>query len=151
MESPLQDFQLHCSNGRENRSLKIADRAELRVTQDVETCMRVNMKLAGGTKSVFAQIDENEFLKQADTYEDFDYSTLNKVYKLMYEMFLSHPIPVYRAKEIMSWSKGKQYEEIMAGRYPTEDTGLNLRTCPHCNSKISPSFFCPDCGKNAII
>jgi len=129
-----------------------ADRAELLVTQDPEVCMRVNMKLAGGTKSVFAQINEQEFLKQADTYEELDYSTLNKVYKLMQELFLTHPIPVFRAKEIMAWSKSKQYEEIMAGRYPTEEPGLNLRTCPHCSSKISPSFFfCPDCGKNARI
>jgi Zn-dependent protease with chaperone function len=129
-----------------------ADRAELLVAQDPEIAMRVHMKLAGGTKTVFAQIDEQEFLKQADTYEDLDYSTLNKVYKLMNELWLTHPIPVFRAKEIMTWSKSKQYQEILAGRYPTEDPGLDLRTCPHCQAKISPSFFfCPDCGKNARI
>jgi len=129
-----------------------ADRAELLVSQDVEIPMRVHMKLAGGTKTVYAQIDEQEFLKQADMYEDLDYSTLNKVYKLMNELWLTHPIPVFRAKEIMAWSKTKQYQEILAGRYPTEDVTLTLRTCPHCQAKISPSFFfCPDCGKNARV
>jgi len=129
-----------------------ADRAELLVVQDVEICLRLHMKLAGGSRSVYSQIDHQEFLRQADTYEDLDYSTLNKVYKFMQELWLTHPVPVFRAKEIKSWSESKQYREIMAGRYPTEDPGLGLRDCPHCGSKISPSFFfCPDCGKNARI
>jgi Zn-dependent protease with chaperone function len=129
-----------------------ADRAELLVVQDVQIPMRVHMKLSGGTKTVYAQMDEQEFLRQADAYEDLDYSTLNKVYKLMQELWMSHPVPVYRAKEILTWSKSKQYQEILAGRYPTEDPGLGLRDCPHCGAKISPSFFfCPECGKNARI
>jgi Zn-dependent protease with chaperone function len=129
-----------------------ADRAELMVVQDVEVCLRLNMKLAGGTRSVYAQINHDEFLKQAEHYEDLDYSTLNKLYKLMNELWLSHPLPVFRAKEIKIWSESKQFKEIMAGRYPTEDPGDGLRQCPHCGSKISPSFFfCPDCGKNSRI
>lgn len=129
-----------------------ADRCELLVTQDVECCMRVDMKLAGGSKSVYDQIDEHEFLRQAETYEDLDHSTLNKIYKFLQELWMTHPLPVYRAKEIKLWSESKQYKEIMAGRYPTEDAQTGLRTCPHCGSKISPSFFfCPDCGKNARV
>jgi len=129
-----------------------ADRAELLVTQDVETCIRINMKLAGGSRAVYAQTDHDEFLRQADHYEDIDYTTLNKVYKLLNELWLTHPVPVYRAKEIKIWSETKQYKEILAGRYPTEEPGDGLRRCPHCDSKISPSFFfCPDCGKNARI
>lgn len=129
-----------------------ADRAELLVVQDVEVCLRLHMKLAGGSRSIYSQIDHQEFLKQADTYEDLDYSTINKVYKFMQELWLTHPVPVFRAKEIKAWSESKQYKEIMSGRYPTEDPELSLRTCPHCGAKISPSFFfCPDCGKNARI
>jgi Zn-dependent protease with chaperone function len=129
-----------------------ADRAELLVTQDIETSLRINMKLAGGTRTVYAQINHDEFLKQASTYEELDHSTLNKVYKFLNELWLSHPLPVYRAKEVKAWSESKQYAEILAGRYPTEEPGVTLRTCPHCGSKISPSFFfCPDCGKNARV
>lgn len=129
-----------------------ADRAELLVVQDLETCLRLHMKLAGGSKTVYDQINHEEFLRQADAYEDLDYSTLNKVYKLMQEVFMSHPVPVYRAKEVKSWSESKQFKEIMAGRYPTSDKEIGLRSCPHCGSKISSSFFfCPDCGKNARI
>lgn len=129
-----------------------ADRAELLVVQNIDTCLRLHMKLAGGSKAVFAQIDHKEFLKQADTYEELDYSTLNKVYKFMQELWLSHPVPVFRAKELASWAESKQYKEIMDGRYPTEEPGFSLRDCPHCGAKVSPSFFfCPDCGKNARI
>lgn len=129
-----------------------ADRAELMVVQDIEPCLRLHMKLAGGSRSVYEQIDHKEFLRQADTYEELDYSTLNKVYKFLQELWLTHPVPVFRAKELMNWSGSKQYKEILAGRYPTEEPGLGLRDCPHCNAKISPSFFfCPDCGKNARI
>ncbi len=129
-----------------------ADRAELLVVQDLDTCLRLHMKLASGSKSVYDQIDHHEFLRQADTYEELEYSTLNKLYKFIQELWLSHPVPVARAKEVKAWSESKQYKEILAGRYPTGDVGIDLRMCPHCGSKISPSFFfCPDCGKNARI
>lgn len=127
-----------------------ADRAELLVVQDPDVCLRLHMKLAGGSKAVFSQTDPQEFLRQADTYEELDYSTLNKVYKLLHELSQSHPLPVYRAKELQNWAKSKQYQEILAGRYPTSEPTTGLRACPHCGSKISPSFFfCPDCGKSA--
>ena len=129
-----------------------ADRAELLVVQDIEASVRLHMKLSCGSKSVYNQIDHTEFLKQANAYEDLDYSTLNKIYKVFHEMFLTHPVPVARAKESVAWSESKQYKEILAGRYPTEDNTTALRSCPHCGAKISPSFFfCPDCGKNSRI
>lgn len=131
-----------------------ADRAELLVVQDPDVCMRLHMKLAGGSKTVYEQTDVKEFLRQGGSYEDFDYSTLNKFYKLMYEVRLSHPLPIYRAKELKAWSEGGQYKEILAGRYPTEDKNPQhgLRDCQHCGAKISPSFFfCPDCGKSARV
>lgn len=129
-----------------------ADRAELLVTQNLETCIRTHMKLAGGSWSIYEQMDPDEFLRQADNYEDLDYSTLNKLYKLFQELWLTHPLPVYRAKEIKVWSEGKAYKEIMEGRYPTRDEDIGLRECPHCGTKLSPSFFfCPDCGKSARV
>jgi Zn-dependent protease with chaperone function len=131
-----------------------ADRAELLVLQNVDPCINLHMKLAGGSRTVYEQTDANEFLRQGGSYEDFDYSTLNKFYKLLYEMRLSHPLPIYRAKEIKAWSEGGQYKEILAGRYPTEDRpdSHGIRECQHCGAKISPSFFfCPDCGKSARV
>ena len=136
----------------QRKSELTADRAELLVMQDIDVCLRLHMKLAGGSRSIYAQTNHQEFLQQADTYEELDYSTLNKVYKFIQELWLSHPVPVFRAKEINAWSKSRQYKEILEGRYPTEDICSVLRACPHCEAKISPSFFfCPDCGKNTRV
>ena len=97
--------------------------------------------------SVYEQMDEQEFLKQANSYEDMDYSAINKFYKILWELQHTHPLPVYRAREIKNWSEGKQYQEILEGRYPTTDQEVGLRECPHCETPVSPSFFfCPDCG-----
>lgn len=129
-----------------------ADRAELLVTQNLDASLRINMKLAGGTREVYTQMDQNEFLRQADAYEELDHSTLNKVFKFLREIWLTHPVPVYRAKEVKTWSESRQYSEILAGRYPTTENESKLRPCPHCGANISPSFFfCPDCGKNARV
>jgi len=129
-----------------------ADRAELLVVQDLDVCLRLHMKLAGGSRTIFAQTNHQEFLQQADVYEDLDYSNLNKAYKVIQELWLTHPVPVFRAKEISAWAKTRQYNEIMAGRYQTEDICFLLKFCPHCETKISPSFFfCPDCGKNTRV
>ncbi|HZT35248.1 MAG TPA: hypothetical protein VFA15_04970, partial [Nitrososphaera sp.] len=126
--------------------------AELLVAQELSTSLKLHMKLSCGSWSIYEQMDEQEFLRQADCYEDFDYSTLNKVYKLMNEIFLTHPLPVYRAKEAKAWYESKAYSEILSGRYPTTDEDIGLRECPHCGCKISPSFFfCPDCGKSARV
>ena len=124
-----------------------ADRAELLVAQDIDTCIRLHMKLSGGSWSIYEQMDSTEFLKQANSYEDLDYSTINKFYKILWELWHTHPLPVYRAREIKNWSEGKQYKEILEGRYPTTDQEIGLRECPHCETPVSPSFFfCPDCG-----
>lgn len=124
-----------------------ADRAELLVAQDIDTCTKLHMKLSGGSWSIYEQMDHEEFLKQANSYEDLDYSTINKFYKILWELWHTHPLPVYRAREIKNWSEGKQYQEILAGRYPTTDQDIGLRECPHCETPVSPSFFfCPECG-----
>lgn len=129
-----------------------ADRAEALVAQDLDTCIRLHMKLSCGSWSIYHDMDPKEFLKQADNYEEFDYSTLNKVYKLMQELFRTHPLPVYRSKETKAWMESRQFKEIMEGRYPTKDEEIGLRDCPHCGCKVSPSFFfCPDCGKSARV
>jgi Zn-dependent protease with chaperone function len=127
-----------------------ADRAELLVVQNINVCISTHMKMASGSKEVYNQLDVEEFLKQGSKYEDLDYDMLNKFYKFFFELWLSHPLPIYRAKELKDWGESKQYEEILNGRYPTRDEGLGLRECPHCGARVSPTFFfCPDCGKNA--
>jgi Zn-dependent protease with chaperone function len=80
-----------------------ADRAGLLAVQDLPTCMRAFMKLAGGAGRLYAEMDEKEFMRQIHAYEDADQSTLNKAYKVLLTAWRSHPFPIMRAKELDAW------------------------------------------------
>lgn len=80
-----------------------ADRAGLLAVQDLDTCMRAFMKLAGGAGRLFAEMDPKEFQRQIRAYEDADRSTLNKAYKVLLTAWRSHPFPILRAKELDAW------------------------------------------------
>ncbi len=80
-----------------------ADRAGLLCVQDREVPIRTLMKLAGGSTTMFAQMDQAEFMRQIRAYEDADESTLNKMYKVLLTAFRTHPFPIMRAKHIDAW------------------------------------------------
>ncbi|MEO6951264.1 MAG: M48 family metallopeptidase [Polyangia bacterium] len=79
------------------------DRAGLLCVQDLQPCLRTMMKLAGGTKSLVAEMDEQEFLRQIRAYEDTDRSSLNKAYKILLTAWRTHPFPILRAKALDQW------------------------------------------------
>lgn len=80
-----------------------ADRAGLLAVQDLDTCMRAFMKLAGGGGRMLAEMDNREFLRQIRAYEDTDISSLNRAYKVLLTAWRSHPFPILRAKALDSW------------------------------------------------
>jgi Zn-dependent protease with chaperone function len=83
-----------------------ADRAALLCVQDMNPCVRTFMKLAGGASRLYAEMDQEEFLRQIRAYEDSDRSTLNKAYKILLTLFRTHPFPILRAKELDLWHRG---------------------------------------------
>jgi Zn-dependent protease with chaperone function len=147
-----------------------ADRSSLLVVQDPQVMLSLMMKLAGGTLFQRNQMDAQEFLKQADLYEDVDVNLIDRVYKVMLVTAVSHPLTIVRAREIMRWSEHHDYLDILDGRYPrmapnrnsrnnahsstsqdgtastgsTEGTGL-VR-CPHCGREQMNQRFCSLCG-----
>ena len=80
-----------------------ADRAALLGVQDLDTCMRALMKLAGGGGRMLAEMDSKEFVRQIRSYEDADTSTLNRAYKVLLTAWRSHPFPILRAKALDAW------------------------------------------------
>lgn len=80
-----------------------ADRAGLLAVQDLDTCMRAFMKLAGGGSRMLTEMDNREFLRQIRAYEDSDLSTLNRAYKVLLTAWRSHPFPILRAKALDGW------------------------------------------------
>jgi Zn-dependent protease with chaperone function len=80
-----------------------SDRAGLLCVQDLDPCIRTFMKLAGGARQLYAEMDKDEFMRQIREYESADLSNLNKAYKLMITAYRTHPFPILRAKELDLW------------------------------------------------
>src|SRR5688572_22600148 len=80
-----------------------SDRAGLLCVQDLDPCIRTFMKLAGGARQLYAEMDKDEFMRQIREYESADLSNLNKAYKLMITAYRTHPFPTLRAKELDLW------------------------------------------------
>ena len=96
-----------------------ADRAGLLTVRKMEVAIRALMKLAGGSRSIYEQMDYQEFIRQAEEFQmDQEDSTLNKVYVLLQVMYQSHPFPVWRTSELLEWVKYGDYLPILAGHYP---------------------------------
>lgn len=132
-----------------------ADRAAVLVTQNPEAVFSTLFKITGGTPKIFNQMDREEYLKQAEEYERPDASRLEKFYKNALEAGMTHPIPVYRAREVLRYGESDQYKAIIAGRYPRRDKNGLLTAaaetapvvCPNCGQLADTSFsFCTHCG-----
>jgi Zn-dependent protease with chaperone function len=95
-----------------------ADRAAALVAQDSQVMLSLMMKLAGGTLFQRDQMDANEFLKQADLYEQVDANLLDRMYKLLIVTPVNHPLIIVRARESVNWSESAEFENILAGNYP---------------------------------
>jgi Zn-dependent protease with chaperone function len=125
-----------------------ADRAGLLVAQDTDVAVRTLLKLAGGPEHPGDSLSVEEFLKQAEDYEDMDESLLNVFYKLELTLEQTHPFPALRARELQRWAQSEQYQLIMRGEYPRTTPGAGERRCPRCAFIVlNPHFrFCPECG-----
>ena len=91
------------------------DRAALLATQDLDACLRVHMKTAGGAH--LDQIDIDAFLEQAGDYERAG-DLRDGVLKLLNTETTSHPWSVVRAAEIQRWSVSEEYAGILGGSFP---------------------------------
>jgi Zn-dependent protease with chaperone function len=102
------------------RSELSADRAALLVMQQPTPCISMLAKLAGGTVRLAAQLDSEEFLRQAQTYaEEGDQGNRNRFYHFVAGMYQgTHPFAVERVKYLNDWIKGPEYFQILAGNYP---------------------------------
>jgi Zn-dependent protease with chaperone function len=92
-----------------------SDRAGLLCVQDLDPCVSVFMKLAGGGGRLWAEMDRHEFLHQIDRYEEEDRSTLAKAYKTWLTVWRTHPFPILRAKELRDWFE-TGYDELITPR-----------------------------------
>src|SRR2546421_10094170 len=149
-----------------------ADRSSLLVIQNPQVLLSLMMKFAGGTLFERNQMDAQEFLKQADLYEEVDANVLDRIYKMLLVAPVSHPLTIVRARESINWSESREYKDILDGRYtrtsgsnsgntprradgnkrsastpgPSTSTNSSLIKCPHCEREQTNHRFCSLCG-----
>jgi Zn-dependent protease with chaperone function len=99
-----------------------ADRAAMLVTDDLKPILQTMMKLAGGSHQYLHECSLDEFIRQADNYQELDRDSLNQLYKfLIYNggngAFLTHPFPVERLHYLQDWANSRDYQQIRQGKY----------------------------------
>jgi Zn-dependent protease with chaperone function len=91
------------------------DRAGLLCCQDMDTAIRVEMKLAGGSR--LDKLDSEAFLAQAREYERTG-DMRDGMLKLMNLELQTHPFSVLRAAALTKWVDAGGYGKVMSGDYP---------------------------------
>ncbi|MBI3651675.1 MAG: M48 family metallopeptidase [Acidobacteria bacterium] len=133
----------------DQRSELSSDRAALLVLQDAAPCVSMLMKLAGGTRRLPEQLSPEQFLNQARAYkEGMDDKMLDRFYRFVGSMGISHPFPVERARALDEWVNSDDYQGILAGNYARhKQLLLTGKTCPTCKQTTAPDAkFCDNCG-----
>ena len=74
-----------------------------------------SMKFAGGATRLWAEMDQGEFIRQIQDYEDADRSNLSRAYKMFLTAWRTHPFPILRAKELDAWY-GTGYADLVETR-----------------------------------
>jgi Zn-dependent protease with chaperone function len=92
-----------------------ADRAGLLCVQNLDPCLTVFMKFAGGATRLWAEMDQAEFIRQIQDYEEEDRSGLSRAYKMFLTAWRTHPFPILRAKELDAWH-GTGYADLIETR-----------------------------------
>lgn len=91
------------------------DRASLLVTQDYRPVASVLMKLCGGSaKNDYSQnMNVDAFLAQAKQLEIERKSLTGSMYVWANDQVATHPVPLIRATELVSWSNSAQYSGLI--------------------------------------
>lgn len=94
------------------------DRAGLLCGQNVDAAIRVEMKLAAGSR--LDKLDSEAFLAQAAEYERSG-DMRDGVLKLLNLELQTHPFSVLRAAALTKWVDTGGYGKVMSGDYPHRD------------------------------
>jgi Zn-dependent protease with chaperone function len=90
------------------------DRAAALVTRDPEAVCRTLMVLAAGAEA--DALDLDQFMAQAVDYTDGG-SGFERLSRMLTDLNVTHPMPVKRAQELMSWVRSGDYDRIVSGDY----------------------------------
>lgn len=120
--APAFSASLQSSLLRWQRSAELScDRAALMVVQDVRTVQSVTMKLAGGGTTFARRLDVDAFVEQAAAYDEVaDSSRLARMVRQSQQRDATHPLPIYRTRELQRFAASAQYKRLLARGRPLE-------------------------------
>jgi len=100
------------------------DRAAALVTRDPLAVCRVLMTMAAGAEA--KRLDLDEFMRQGQDYREKG-SGLERLSRLLLDLGVTHPMPVRRIHELMSWVHDGDYDRIVGGSFATRDDPVSPR------------------------
>jgi Zn-dependent protease with chaperone function len=90
------------------------DRAAALVTRDPLAVCRTLMTISGG--EAVDELNLDAFMKQGLDYEEKG-SGLERLTRLLMQMHVTHPMPVRRTHELLTWVRSGDYDRIKDGSY----------------------------------
>jgi Zn-dependent protease with chaperone function len=118
-----------------------ADRAGLLAVQDRGAASRALSKLMAPDKDLWKEINHDDIMAQAREFEALEEDGLNKVYKFLTTLSLTHPWTIIRTKEINEWIDDGDYEKVLS-----MDPKAIQEVMAKTEQKASPKAICPSCG-----
>jgi len=95
-----------------------SDRASALVTRDPLAVCRTLMSISAG--AMVERLDLDAFMRQGMEYAE-EGSGLERLTRLLTDLGVTHPMPVRRTRELMSWVRSGEYDRIVGGDYPRLD------------------------------
>lgn len=96
------------------------DRAMLLVMQDKKVAMSALMKLTGGVSKYSDEMDLDEFLAQADQFDEASKSRMGSFLRQSITSSATHPLPILRARELNRWSESNHFRSLLRSGKPLQ-------------------------------
>ena len=108
-----------------------------------ETVASAMARLAGGPKVITSEINMNEWIRQADIYDQiYNDGVWNKALQITVTMARTHPFSAVRVREVMKWGETDQYRRIKNYLFSAPES-----VCLNCKRTVDSNWkFCKYCG-----
>lgn len=94
------------------------DRAMLLVIQDPRVVISTVMKLAGGTTKYSDEMDIEEYLAQADQFDEASKTRFGRLLRRSMTIGSTHPLPILRVRELKRWSESNHFRALLRSGKP---------------------------------
>ena len=120
--SPVFSAALQTNLLRWQRAAELScDRAALIALQDLRVVQGVTMKLSGGSRAYANKMDVDAFVQQAAQYDEVaEGSRLGRLVRDSQQREATHPLPIYRARELQRFAGSDEYRALLQRGKPVK-------------------------------